>query len=213
LLYQKDFDEVVFETPLNKIRAIGVRSETSFARKNRNIIYLYLPEKKVIRLNVLDTQQFKQKLEHLIEKTGITLDDELTSELLDEKTHNFLMDGEKIFCKDKLWHRVQESGIIGETWKPGCLYLTNKRLCWWYDFEGKIVFQIPIEEICSAVKERRDLSTVLKDIVKGSQAEEEEKETCPQCGSSAPVNELLEKGCSKCGWVSPKQKEKLKIKN
>jgi len=247
LLYQKDFDEVVFETPLNKIRAIGVKSETSFTGKDRNIMYLYLQEKKVVRLNVLDTQQFKQKLEPLIEKTGITLDDEMTSELLDEKTHNFLMDGEKIFCKDKLWHRVQESGIIGETWKPGCLYLTTKRLVWWYNFEGKVRFQIPIEEISAAVKERRDLSTVLKDkevldviystngikavasfsgknetdewedsinkaILNESQAEEE-KEECPQCENIALVTELLEKGCPKCGWVSARHKEKLKIKN
>lgn len=247
LLYQKDFDEIIFQTPIDKIRAVTVRSETSFTGKMRDIIYLYLKDKKVVRLNVLDTQQFLQKLEHLIEKAGITLDKELPREVLDERGPNFLMGGEKIFCKGKMWHLVHEGGIIGETWKPGYLYLTNKRLVWWYEFEGKVRFQTPIEKISAAVKERRDLSTVLKDqevldviystngtkavasfspkkeadeweealnkvIVKGSQAEEE-KEECPQCGNSAPVKELLEEGCSKCGWVSPRQREKLKVEN
>ena len=247
LLYQKDFDEIVFQTSFDKIRAIGLRSETSFTGKMRDIIYLYLQDKKVVQLSVLETKQFTQKLEHLIEKAGITLDEEIPSEIFDERAPSFLKNGEKIFCKGKMWHLTQESGILSETWKPGYLYLTNKRLAWWYTFGGKIVFEIPIEEISSAVKDRRDLSAVLKDqdvmdviycvngtksvasfsgkrqtdewqkalnmaIVKESQAEEE-KEECPQCESIAPVKELLEKGCPKCGWVSAKQKEKLKIKN
>ncbi|MCK4429886.1 MAG: gas vesicle protein [Candidatus Aminicenantes bacterium] len=247
LLYQKDFDEVVFETPVDRIRAITVRSETSFTGKMRDIIYLYLQDKKVVRISVLDTQQFLQKLEHLIDEAGITLDEEIPSEALDERAHNFLIDGEKIFCKGKMWHCVRESGILGETWKPGYLYITNKRLVWWYEFASKIVFQIPVEKISAAVKERRDLSTVLKDqevldvvysangtkvvasfsgkreidewekainkvIVKGSQTEEE-KETCPQCGKLAPAEDLLEEGCLRCGWTSPRQRGKLKIKN
>ncbi len=32
----------------------------------------------------------------------------------------------------------------------------------------------------------------------------DEIETCPNCGRSAYVEELLEEGCSECGWVSPK---------
>lgn len=42
---------------------------------------------------------------------------------------------------------------------------------------------------------------------------EEEKELCPQCGNLASAKELLEKGCLKCGWVSPRHGEKLKIKS
>lgn len=246
-LYQKDFNEIVFQTPVDKIKGIGVRNETSFTGKKKDIIYLYLQDKKVVRLNVIDTQQFLQKLEHLIEKAGITLDKELPSEIFDERAPSFLMEGEKISCKGKMWHLVHEGGILGNTWKSGYLYLTDKRLIWWYTFGGKVVFKIPVEEISAAVKERRDLSTVLKDeevvdviynangtkavasfsgkketdewekvinkaILKESQAEEE-KEECPQCENIALVKELLEKGCPKCGWVSARHKEKLKVKN
>ncbi len=247
LLYQKDFDEIIFQSPLDKIRAIGVKSETSFTGKMRDIIYLYLQEKKVVQLSVLDTQQFLQKLEFLIEKAGITLDSELLKEELDERAPRFLMDREKICCKGKMWYLMQEGGILGETWKSGYLYLTNKRLVWWYDFDGRIAFKIPMEGLRAAVEERRDLSSVLKDkegmdvifSVNGTKAvatfsgkeidewekainravfnesliEEEEKETCPECGTLTPIKELLEKGCSRCGWVSAKQTKKIKVEN
>lgn len=47
--------------------------------------------------------------------------------------------------------------------------------------------------------------------VQHRKTEEEEREICPKCGNSFPVKELLEKGCPKCGWVSARQKMKLKI--
>ncbi len=37
---------------------------------------------------------------------------------------------------------------------------------------------------------------------------DEDMETCPSCGISAPVMELLHEGCKECGWVSPRIKEK-----
>lgn len=121
LLYQKEFDEKVFETPIDRIKAITVIRQTSFTGKDKNIIHLYLQEKKVVRLSVHDTEKFKQELESLIEKAGMTLDE------------------------------------------------VNQY--------------------------------------------EEEKETCPQCGILAPVKELLEKECSKCGWVSTAQTKKIKVEN
>jgi ssDNA-binding Zn-finger/Zn-ribbon topoisomerase 1 len=37
----------------------------------------------------------------------------------------------------------------------------------------------------------------------GQTGEDRETETCPQCGRTASIKELLEQGCSRCGWVSP----------
>ena len=36
---------------------------------------------------------------------------------------------------------------------------------------------------------------------------DDEMETCPLCGRKASVKELLQKGCPRCGWVSPKLKK------
>lgn len=37
----------------------------------------------------------------------------------------------------------------------------------------------------------------------------DEIETCPQCGRTTPVKELLRKGCPRCEWISPRLKEQL----
>ena len=246
-LYQQDMAEIVFQTPLEKITAIKIRREKSFTGKERNIIYLVLQEKRIARLTVLKTQEFIEKLRDLEEKMGAALDGELPVEELDERANNFLIDGEEIYCQGRMWHLRPPSGIMIETWKAGYLYLTNKRLCWWYEFEGKIGFQIPIDKITGAIQERRNLSAVLTDkkvldviyshngskivasfsgketeewqkalnkvIAKeSSNVEDEEMETCPQCGKRAPVKELLEQGCKSCGWVSPRLKEPKLLK-
>jgi len=247
LLYQQDMAEVVFQTSLEKITAIKIRREKSFTGKNKDIIHLALEGEKIARLNVLQTQEFIDKLRDLQEKIGVDLDGEVPAWELDERANNFLIDGERIICQEKMWHLMPKNGIMAETWKPGYLYLTNKRLCWWYEFEGKVLFQVPMDKITGAIQERRNLSAVLTDkkvldviysndgskIVAGfsgketeewqealtkmiakesSQIEDEELETCPQCGGKAPVKELLEQGCKSCGWVSPKLKKPKLLK-
>lgn len=246
LLYQQDIAEVVFQASLEKIIAIKTRREKSFTGKDKDIIYLALGRKKVARLNVLQTEEFIQRLQYLREKIGKALDVELRSEEFDERANNFLMDGERIYCQGKLWHLMVKSGIIAESWKPGHLYLTNKRLCWWYEFKGNILFQVPIEKITGAIQERRDFSAVLTgkevlDVIysnngskivasfsgkeieewqkalnkmiakESSNLEDEERETCPQCGKRASVKKLLEQGCKDCGWVSPGLKKTVVV--
>ncbi|MEA3486001.1 MAG: hypothetical protein U9R03_04765, partial [Candidatus Aerophobetes bacterium] len=38
-------------------------------------------------------------------------------------------------------------GAKGATWKPGYLYLTNERLCWWDNLLKRIFFEIPKDGI------------------------------------------------------------------
>ena len=72
---------------------------------------------------------------------------------------DFLIEGEEVTHRGKkVWYLVPANGIQPETWRPGQLYLTNQRLCWWYDFERKLVFDFPIDKIISANIEMRKTS-------------------------------------------------------
>jgi ssDNA-binding Zn-finger/Zn-ribbon topoisomerase 1 len=137
-----------------------------------------------------------------------------------------------------MWYLMElpaPGGTISKTWKSGYLYLTNKRLLWWYDFDERIVFEAKLKEIkgvkIEKAKEVGGMLKVEKELVvkhKGREAYfsgnekamqefekilpkdiEEEMETCPQCGKESPVKELLERGCPYCGWVSPRVKKKM----
>jgi len=72
---------------------------------------------------------------------------------------DFLTEGEEVTHQGgKVWCLVPASAIQQETWRPGHLYLTNKRLCWWYDFEKKLVFDVPVDEIVRVNTEMRKTS-------------------------------------------------------
>jgi len=146
----------------------------------------------------------------------------------------FLREREAVTHQGKAWHMHLKDGV----WKPGRLYITNKRLCWWHGFEKRLVFQVPTETILGSAVEVRNLSPVLKkkrvfDVIYKTNSKREVAsfsgegmyeweralariisfreriEACPQCGKKAVVLELLDEGCSNCGWVSPKLKTKL----
>ena len=242
ILWNHEFKEIIFQIPLEKIKAILINQEDQFAKETKEVLYLVDQDNRVSRLHAAETGRLKEAMEQSLKAMGLSLEENPMLPEYEKEPLIFLLEGEKVTCRGKMWHLVAGEGILGNSWKPGCLYLTNKRLVWWYEFEHRLAFQIPVEEISAAVKERRDLSSVLKDknvmdviykangtravasfsgkeidewekalnmtLAKESQAEEE-RETCPQCGNPAPAKELLEKGCSKCGWVSPRLKRNL----
>lgn len=84
------------------------------------------------------------------------------------KTSSFLISSltkeEKVISWGKVWHLVAEEGILGNTWKPGHLYLTNKGLYWLYDFGDKIAFHTSLKEINAVIKKKKDVSPVLKNM-------------------------------------------------
>jgi len=245
LLWNREFDDVVFQIDLEKIKAILINQEDLLTKEKKDVLYIVDQDNRVSRLLSTKIDRLKEGIEQSLKAMGLSLEENPVLPAFEKGPISFLVEGEKVTNRGKVWHLPDGGGILGNTWKPGYLYLTNKRLCWWYGFEGRLAFQIPIEEISAAIKERRDLSPVLKDkkvldviynangtravssfsgkeieidewekvlnrvIVKGNEAEEKEREACPQCGYSAPVKELLEIGCSKCGWVSARLKRKL----
>jgi len=81
LLYQQDITEVVFQSPLKELSVVKITKEKSFTGKDKDIIYLALKGKGVSRLNVLQTQEFIQKLQHLQGEVGAVIDGEKIKEI------------------------------------------------------------------------------------------------------------------------------------
>jgi hypothetical protein len=78
----------------------------------------------------------------------------------------FLTPGEGVTRYGKVWHlmRLPSPGrTISDGWKPGHLYLTNKRLYWYYDFDGRVAWETPRDSLVHATTQLKDLGRMLKE--------------------------------------------------
>lgn len=234
ILYRQDFDEITFQLPLREMKALTIRKEEHFVKeKKKQVLYVMDREDKVYRLSCVEADQLKETVEQMLKEAGLCLDENaVIPTFADMKIIALLEEGEEIIHqgKEKVWFLVPAEGIQQETWRPGHLYLTNKRLLWWNDFDCKIVFETLIANLTDIETEMKKTSgldqnkervmdiTYLTDsgkrkasfsgkeleewetILRQTMSSQEEYETCPQCGRAAPVDVLLGRGCPHCDW-------------
>jgi len=245
-LYQPGFGGTLFETPLEAINGLAIqRDNHSLTDSQRENLCLSLSKGDVALLHALDIYKLREAIEDGMSALGLTTREIPAPPMLNQSAARFLAEGEQVIYRGKMWH-MMELPVPGaktmDTWSPGHLYITNKRLCWWHDFEQKVLFEVPLGGITAVAAEVRQLGSMLKkdrvlDVVyetelgrrvacfSGDELLQWEKalkeiiakqgvvtsgqnmDTCPQCGEEAPVGELLERGCSRCGWVSPRLKK------
>lgn len=242
VLYQPGFNGTLFETPLEAINGLAIqRDNHSFTDSQRENLCLSLSSGNAVLLHAVDVYKLREAIEDGMTALGLTTREISALPISDQSAARFLGEGEQVIYRGKLWHMMEPlmPGRATDTWRPGHLYITNRRLCWWYDFDGKVLFEVPLEAITAVAAEMRKLGPMLKrdrvlDIVyeteqgkkvacfsgdelpqwekalmeiiaqQGVATTGEDIDVCPQCGEEAPVRELLEEGCSRCGWVSPR---------
>ena len=162
LLYHENFGEVLFETPLVKIQGLVIRKGEHFTeKKKREELYLLLEGNKIARLSALDVAQLKEAIEKRVKELGLVLEEEPATPVFEERAAEFLTHGEQLICKGKMWYLMGAEGIAGQTWSPGHLYLTDKRLCWYYDFKQRMVLEIPVGKLVAPAMETKTLSEAL----------------------------------------------------
>ena len=247
VLYRSDFGEVVLQIAIEDIKALTLKEEEIHVRgPKKPILYLFDKEDQFYRINSTSAVQIKEAVELKIKECGLLL--ETTPAVPETKEEGQvtgeLMENERIIHQGKrrIWYLEPATGIRQETWIPGNLFLTDKRLFWWSGFYRKIVFETSLgcitgfssgmkndkgslsgkDEKVLCVTTCPDRSSTFVSSFSGSSEEinewekalrqlpgqEEETETCPECGKKHPVKELLEKGCPHCGWVSPALKNR-----
>ena len=245
VLHQSGFNGTLFETPLEAITGLAIqRDNHSFNESQRENLYLSLSSGNIALLHTLDVHKLREAIGEEMTALGLTTREIPAPPVIDQHTTRFLGKGEEVVYRGKMWHMMESlmPGSTADSWRAGHLYITNRRLCWWYDFDEKVLFEVTLEGITAVAVEIRQLGPMLKqdrvlDVVyeteqgkrvacfsgdeltqwekalkeiiahQGTVTNKEDIDTCPRCGNEAPVRELLERGCSSCGWVSHRLKK------
>ena len=234
--YRKEPTEVLFTTYYEDIKGFAEERKENLAKKETDYLYIILKNGAIAKLHSTDVHAAKDVAVGEMNRHGLSYE-EMSASVMDENADKFLKKSEKLVHCEKMWHFVKASasdGISRGTWKAGRLYITSERVCWWHDFDERIAFDLSLGDIGAVGIETRDLggfvgtrpAIIISNVggdacfssdidsmekiveVLGSKASEgEEIETCPSCRAEAPVKELLTKGCTACGWVSPRMRK------
>ncbi|NHV97335.1 MAG: hypothetical protein HA494_06060 [Thaumarchaeota archaeon] len=137
LLLRREPPEVLLEIPLDKMEGLAVNKEMRYARE-REELYIQFNCGEIVRIHAPNVLELKDEIEKLV---GKSLEHNI------ENCHPPLSEDEKLLRVEKLWYLFPAMGILGETWKPGRLYLTNKRLFWVYRVDGEKMFEVPLYSI------------------------------------------------------------------
>jgi len=74
-LHQKDFDKILFQTPLEEIRGIVMKKERDFTKEPVDVLYLLLQDNRVARLSILDGYRLKEAIEETMKVKELTLEE------------------------------------------------------------------------------------------------------------------------------------------
>jgi len=138
-LWRKEPPEMLFEVSLNKIEGLVVKKENHF-KKERDELYLQFDCGEVARIHVSNVTELKQAIKVIVGK-------ELEDRIVIPSERTPLPKGEEIIKEEKLWYLFPAQGILGKTWRPGRLYLTNKRLFWVYRADNQKMFEVPLDKV------------------------------------------------------------------
>lgn len=147
IMFRKMPAEVLFETSYEQIKGITMKEKPHFTGVSRQELHLMLKDGEVMPLHATDTDKLKEALENVIKEKGLSLEDIPTLPDKKEVCGDFLYPEEELIDEGKMWYLMPlvANGSTDYQWKPGHLYLTDNRLCFWYDFDKKLVFDIPSE--------------------------------------------------------------------
>jgi len=164
-LFRKEPAEILFQCPYEEIKGVVTERKANIAGKETDYLYLLLDSGEVAQLHPSDALVVREAIEDRMKALGLGLEENPALPMIDETAVKFLSNEEQVVHSGKMSHLVAEprpGGTTTNVWKPGHLYLTTERLVWWYDFDGKVAFESPLDKISGIQVKRRDLGGILK---------------------------------------------------
>jgi hypothetical protein len=230
ILFRAQPAETLLDLPFHGIKGYAVRRGPHFGGRERDLIYLALRSGRSICLHAEKRQDLLSAMASEMKGMGVPLIEEAAPPFaaLDGEAAALLA-GETIKAESKMWRQVPRLGVLGDTWRPGRLYLTERRLVWWCDTDRQVQLEVPVGRLAGADVETMDLGGLIGErsvlslryrnshgletaLLTGDgpwewkqtiEALAEGTEACPRCGGLAPRERLLEQGCPSCDWTSP----------
>lgn len=164
-LFRKEPADLLFQCPYEEIKGMVVERKNNVAGKETDYLYLLLTSGDVAQLHPSDAQVVKDAIKERIKTLGLKLEENLLLPMLHEIAAKFLSGEEQVVHSGKMSHLVAEprpGGTTTDVWKPGHLYLTSQRLVWWYNFDGRVVFEVPVDKVLGVEVKRKDVGSMLK---------------------------------------------------
>jgi len=164
-LFRQEPAETLFQCSFEDIKGISTERKNNITGKETDYLYLWLKTDEIIQLHPSDAMVVKVEIEKRMNDLGLGLEEITDFHMLDETAMKFLIADEQVIHSGKVSHLVTEprpGGTTMDVWKPGHLYLTNQRLVWWYDFDGKVAWEVPLNKISNVQIIKKDLGGMLK---------------------------------------------------
>jgi len=107
ILYHPSFEQVLFETPLAKIKGMTLERQARSTGKDTENLCLLLEAGDIVRLHALDTPRLEEALEQGLTMLGLTWQEVPNLALHDERSASFPGDGKEVTCRGLLCEEYQ----------------------------------------------------------------------------------------------------------
>ena len=164
ILYRKMPAEVLFETPLGRIRGLAVADSVHFNTRRAPLLHLALESGEEASLYAEDVAGLEMALRDQLGALGVAL-----AETIAETRPPCQRDREvaraapeaRVLAEGKMWYQTPGVTDIVAIWRPGWLYLTDQGLLWWSESQRRLAVRIPVEDVGGVGVEPRDLGPLL----------------------------------------------------
>jgi len=194
LVLRKQQSEVLFEVALADIEGVGLHDADLAATDAKPPeLWLWQASGETVRLRARDSEALKQALAAAASEQGCTLAERHPT--FTEPDRVAAGEVNDVVLDEVVWYRVPASGIIGPTWRRGCLILTTGKLCWRYSFDDRVLFEAELPDVTAVGVEVRDLDGLVgrRPVLVVSHNGSQPEETAVFC-TAPPDAEALEAG-------------------